>query len=108
MDKGIPFGSYADRLGGQLSEVGVTPDIPQGRVLGPLLLLAYLNDIWKNTVSTITLFANDCVVCRKTVNNNDLEKLQIELGRLVEWAVENGMKSKAFTFTRALVKDPLN
>jgi hypothetical protein len=33
-----------------------------------------------------------CVIYRKTVNNNDVEKQQIELGRLRECAVENGMK----------------
>jgi hypothetical protein len=61
MGKGIPFGSYADRVGGQSTEeVRVKPDIPQGTVLGPLLFLAYVNDILKNTVSTIRLFANDC------------------------------------------------
>jgi len=47
------------------------------------------------------------------VNNNDVEKLQIELGRLGEWVVENGMKinaskSKAVSFTTAQVKSPLN
>jgi len=47
------------------------------------------------------------------VNNNDVEKLQIELGRLGEWVVENGMKinpgkSKAVSFTTARVKSPLN
>jgi hypothetical protein len=47
------------------------------------------------------------------VNNNDVEKLQIDLGRLGEWAVENGMKvnlgnSIAVSFVRARVKDLLN
>jgi hypothetical protein len=50
---------------------------------------------------------------RKTLNNNDVEKLQIDLRRLGEWAVENGMKinpakSIAVSFVRAWVKDPLN
>jgi hypothetical protein len=37
----------------------------QGSVLGPVLYLAYVNDIWRNTESTIWLFADDCVIYRK-------------------------------------------
>jgi hypothetical protein len=79
--------------------------------LGPLLFLAYVNYIWKNIESTTRLFADDGVI--KIVNNNDVEKLQFDLSTLGEWAVENGMninrsKSKAVSFTRARVRDPLN
>ena len=109
MDKGIPF-----RVGGQLSEeVRVTSGVLQGSVLGPLLFLAYVNDIWRNMESTIRLFADDCIIYRKITNNEDVEILQKDLDRLGEWAAENGMKinpskSKAIRFTRARVKDPLN
>jgi len=63
--------------------------------------------------SDIRLFADDCVIYRKIINNEDMEKLQKVLDRLGEWAVENAMKinpskSKAIHFTRARVKDPLN
>ena len=63
--------------------------------------------------STIRLFADDCVIYRKIINNADIEKLQMDLDRLGEWAVGNAMKinpskSKAIRFTRARVKDPLN
>jgi len=49
--------SWRVRVNGQLSEVTVTSGFPQGRVLGPLLLLAYVNDIWRNIGSNIRLFA---------------------------------------------------
>jgi hypothetical protein len=44
---------------------------------------------------------------------SDVEKLQADLDRLGDWAVENEMKinpnkSKALSFTKARVKDPLN
>jgi hypothetical protein len=86
-------------------EVKVTSGIPQGSVLGPLLFLAYVNDIWRNTESKIGLFADDCTIYRK-INNHDLEKLQTDLDRLGDWTVENEMKinphkSKALSFTRA-------
>jgi hypothetical protein len=59
------------RVGGQLSEeVRVTSGVPQGSVLGPLLFLAYVNDIWRNIESTIRLFADDCIIYRKIINNN--------------------------------------
>ena len=74
MDKGIReflLGrTQRVRVGGQLSaEVRVTSGVPQGSVLGPLLFLDYVNDIWRNMESTIRLFADDCVIYRKIINN---------------------------------------
>jgi len=38
--------------------------------------------------STIRLFADDCVIYRKIINNEDVDKLQKGLNRLGEWAIE--------------------
>ena len=48
------------RVNGQLSEeVRITSGVPQGSVLGPILFLAYNNDIWRNIESNIRLFADN-------------------------------------------------
>jgi hypothetical protein len=75
------------RVEGQLSKkVRVTSDLPQGSVLGPLLFLAYVKDIWRNTNLTIRPFADVCIICRKILNNACIERLQIDVDLLAEWA----------------------
>ena len=71
MDTDILLGrTQRVRVGRQLSEeVRVTSGVPQGRVLGPLLFLDYVNDIWKNMATTVRLFADDCVIYRKIVKD---------------------------------------
>ena len=102
------------RVRGLLSEeVTVMSGVLQGSILGPLLFLAYINDILKNIGSAIRLFADGCVIYTEIANNNDIKRLQIDLGRLEEWAVETGTKinpgkSKAVSFTRAQVNDLIN
>jgi hypothetical protein len=114
MDKRIPSGLYTERVGRKLSEEDrERSGVPQGSVLGPLLFLACVNDIWRNIESTIRLFADDCIIYRKVINNKDIEKLQIELKRLGYWAFENDMiinptKSKVVCFTKAQDTEPLN
>ena len=71
------------RVEGQLSEeIGVKSGVPQGSVLGPFLFLAYVNDICRNIESTIRLFADDCVIYRKIINNEDKDKLQKDVDKL--------------------------
>jgi hypothetical protein len=86
--------------------------VPQRSLSGPLLFLAYVNDICRNIGSTIRLFADDCIIY-KNINNEDIEDLQKDLNRLGDWAAENEIiinpsKCKAVRFTRAQVKEPLN
>jgi len=78
---------------GQISkEVKLTSSVPQGRVLGRLQFLVYVNDIWGNIDSSIRLFADGCIIYRKITNKNNIENLQKYRESLGEWAAENGMK----------------
>ena len=73
------------RVGGQLAkEVKVTSRVSQGSVLGPLLLLVYVNDIWRNIGLSIRLFADNCIIYREITSKNDIEKLQKDLDTMWE------------------------
>ena len=67
--------SHRVRVDGQMSEeVGVTSGVPQASVLGPLLFLAYVNDIWRNTESNTRLFADNCIIYRNIMDSSDIDK----------------------------------
>jgi len=67
----------------------------------------YVNDICWNIDSSITLFADECIIYRK-ITKKKIENLQKDLDSLGEWKVEKGIiinpvKSKAIRFTRARI-----
>jgi hypothetical protein len=71
------------RVGGQLpEEVRVTSWVPQRKLLGPLLFLEYVNNIWRSLESNIKLLADDCIIYRKIMNDSDRGTLQIDLDRM--------------------------
>ena len=75
-------------MGGQLSEeVRVTSGVPQGSVLGQVLFVTYINDIWRNLELTIKHLAGDCIIHTKVMNDSDVDTLQIDLVRLGKWVV---------------------
>jgi hypothetical protein len=55
------------RVGRHYSEeVRVMSGVPQKSILGSLLFLAYVKDIWKNIEAKIRLrIADDCIIYRK-------------------------------------------
>ena len=71
------------RVGGRLSkEVKINSGVPQGSVLGSIIFLVYVSDIWRNVDSNIRLFADDFLIYRKITNKNDIENLQKDLDTL--------------------------
>jgi hypothetical protein len=56
------------------------------------------------------LFADDCIIYRRIYDSKDVDKLQTDINKLGEWALENEMKinlgkSKSVSFTKARVRE---
>ena len=76
-------------------DADVLSGVPQGTVLGPILFLVHLNDLPESILSSVRLFADDCLLYRVIRNLQDHLILQQDLKNLEEWASKNGMKFNA-------------
>ena len=73
-------------VGGEHSKwASVKSGVPQGTVLGPLLFLAYINDLPDGLHCKTRLFADDCVLYHPIHNNEDANLLQKDLNTLSVW-----------------------
>ena len=60
--------------------------VPQGSVLGSILLLVYIDDLEEWVTGNILKFANDNKLFRKTKEIGDKQKLQYDIDKLVRWS----------------------
>ena len=73
-------------VGGEHSKwVSVKSGVPQGTVLGPLLFLAYINNLPDGLHCTSRLFADDCVLYQPIHSKEDAKLLQKDLDTLSVW-----------------------
>jgi hypothetical protein len=97
-------------VGGEHSTwTDVDSGVPQGTVLGPLLFLAYINDLPDNISSNVRLFADDCVLYREIKNEFDSTSLQEDLDKLVTWEKKWQMQfnpSKCFVMRLTHARSP--
>ena len=65
----------------------MTSGVPQGSVLGPVLLfLVFLNDMPKAVSSSIKMFADDTKLYRPLPTDQECIRLQRDLDEIVEWS----------------------
>lgn len=83
---------YVSVNGHDSSTTPVTSGVPQGSVLGPLLFLVYINDLPSQIVSSIKLFADDCVLYRVITSAQECAILQSDLDVVSSWCAESLMK----------------
>ena len=72
--------------GAASSEGKVTSGIPQGSVLGPLLFVAYINDLPRNAKNNVRIFADDTKLFAKSDTKEERDSLQKDLDSLCEWS----------------------
>ena len=68
----------------------VVSGVPQGTVLGPMLISLHINDITADIESEIRLFADDCVCYREIKDIEDALKLQRDIDQLGKLGQEMG------------------
>ena len=78
--------------GESFSVIPVTPGVPQGSVLGPLLFLLYINDLPQNIQSQVRLFADDTAVYLTVNSHEAANTLQADRDTLQEWELIWGME----------------
>src|SRR5215469_16679454 len=66
----------------------VISGVPQGSVLGPLLILIYINDIDDGIVSKLSKFADDTKLCKQLRNTSDRQVLERDLTKIHQWSID--------------------
>ena len=75
-------------VGGQISsELTTNSGVPQGSILGPLLFLIFINDIEREVLSEMSLFADDASLAQVYSNSFEAEHaLNRDLDTISVWA----------------------
>lgn len=92
--------------GDKSSMIPVRSGVPQGSILGPLLFVLFINDIFSciSEGTSVALYADDTKIWREILSYSDHHILQNDIDKLFEWSNINKMnfhpkKCKVLTVT---------
>ena len=76
------------------STLPVKSGVPQGCILGPLLFILFINDIYENISpeTNISLYADDTKLWRQMKSHDDCIILQNDISSLNRWCIINKMR----------------
>ena len=78
---------HRGNVGGELSDwVYAKSGIPQGSVLGPTLIVIFINDLPLVIKNSCKMFADDTKLCRTIITEDDTTSLQDDIDSLVDWS----------------------
>ena len=80
--------------GSKSSSLPVYSGIPQGSILGPLLFVLFINDMFSviDNNTSIALYADDTKIWREINCDVDQIELQKDIDSLYQWSINNKMK----------------
>ena len=64
----------------------VTSGIQQGSVLDPILFVIFINDLPRDVLSDVFMFADDTKIFRQISEQTDREIIQSDLDKLFDWS----------------------
>ena len=65
--------------------VAVLSGVPQGSVIGPVLFLAYIDDLPQNIRSKVHLFADDFILYLTITSEDHCRQLQVDFDAPQKW-----------------------
>ena len=94
--------------GATSNSLPVLSGVPQGSILGPLLFLIYINDVFQIDLSLgarLVLYADDMLLYKPLGGSADLTNLQSDVDRINRWTQDNSLsinttKCKSMLITR--------
>ena len=70
----------------------ITSGVPQGSIFGPVLFIIYSNDLPRDILALLFLFADDTKLIQKLISTTSHNELQDDINRLIEWSKKSKLK----------------